>query len=264
MWQDIKNSRELAFALAKRDIKARYRQSFLGYVWALLPVLGTTGVFLFLRSGGALSDWDHPIAYPVYLVIGSILWQVFADAVQGPLRGIIASRSMLVKINFPRESLVIAAMLLTWFNFGVRLVILIPALIYFGMKGQVDFSFTAIFAFPIGVACLVLLGYTIGVILTPIGLLYRDVPMAVSMILNFCMFLSPVVVQIPDKGPLSKIMIWNPVTPMIDTTRSWLVGMDATLLTNFCFVAAFAFLLLIFGWILLRIALPHIIARLGM
>jgi lipopolysaccharide transport system permease protein len=264
MGADIAASWELAVALARRELSARYRQSFLGYVWAFLPVLGTTGVFLFLRSGGALSDWDHPIDYPVYLLIGSVLWQVFADAVQGPLRVVTASRAMLVKINFPREALVSAAMLVTWFNFAVRLAILIPALIYFSYKGQFTFDWSAVYAFPLGVAGLVLLGYTIGLLLTPVGMLYKDIQMGVGMILGFWMFLSPVVVTIPNSGGLATFMHLNPVTPMIDTARAWLVGAETPLLGNFLWVAAGAFVFLLLGWLLFRVALPHVIARLGM
>lgn len=85
MFKDIAASGELALALAKRDISAQYRQSMLGYVWAFLPVLGTTFVFLFLRSGGAFETGDSGIAYPVYVFVGTTLWQLFVDAVNGPL-----------------------------------------------------------------------------------------------------------------------------------------------------------------------------------
>ena len=85
MFRDIRRSWELSVALAQRDISAMYRQSILGYAWAFLPVLATTGIFLILRSGGAFETGEAKIPYPVYLLTGSILWQVFADAVNGPL-----------------------------------------------------------------------------------------------------------------------------------------------------------------------------------
>lgn len=264
MIADIKVSRELAFALARRDLSAMYRQSFLGYVWAFLPVVGTTGVFLFLRSGGGFSTAEQAIPYPVYLLVGSVLWQVFVDAVQGPLKVITSSRAMLVKINFPREALIIAAMLITLFNFGVRLLILIPALFYFAAQGQYEFSPTSLFAFPFGVAALILLGYTIGVLLTPIGMLYKDVQIGIGMVLGFWMFLSPVVVTVPESGILNQVMTWNPATPLIDSARAWLVGKEPAFPHQFWMVLAGSLFLLMVGWLLYRVALPHVIARLGM
>lgn len=267
MAADLSASWELSIALARRDLSAMYRQSILGYLWAFLPVLATTGVFLFLRSGGAFSTWEHPIPYPVYLLVGSILWQVFADAVQGPLKVVTSSRAMLVKINFPRESLIIAGFLLTVFNFFVRLAILLPALVFFSSKGMFDFNWSALYAFPAGVLAVILLGYAIGVLLTPLGILYKDVSMGVTMVLSFWMFLSPVVIGIPAPGSdglLRRLMLWNPATHVLDCSRAWLVGADAPLITGFWLVSLCAFVFLGFGWIIYRISLPHVIARLGM
>lgn len=264
LYDDICSSWELAVALARRDISAMYRQSFLGYIWAFLPVLGTTGVFLFLRSGGAFSTGESNVPYPVYILVGSVLWQVFVDAVNGPLKMINSSRMMLMKINFPRESLVVAAMLMTLFNFVVRLIILIPALIYFSFKNQFDFEITSLVAFPVGVAGLIVLGYSIGMIITPVGMLYKDVQMGVGVLLGFWMFLSPVVMQFQDaKGILREFMMWNPASTMIDTTRAWLAGVEPQF-TGFWIVLGLASALLTVGWILYRIALPHVIARMGM
>ena len=264
MMADLTISWELGVALARRDLSAMYRQSVLGYFWAFLPVLATTGVFLFLRSGGALAGWDQPVAYPVYLLVGSILWQVFADAVQGPLKVVAASRAMLVKINFPRESLILAGVLITIFNFCVRLVILIPALIYFATRGDYEFCWSSLYAFPAGVAAIILLGYVIGILLTPIGMLYRDVSMGMVIILNFLMFLAPVVVAIPKSGIIREVMLANPATYVLDSARAWLLGKPSEFLGGFWIVVAASLVCLLFGWLLYRISLPHVIARLGM
>lgn len=264
MWKDLLASRELAIRLAQRDISAMYRQSMLGYVWAFLPVLGTTGVFLFLKSGAGFSTSESEIPYPVYVLVGTILWQVFVDAVNGPLKVVTASRAMLVKINFPRESLILAGMLITGFNFVVRLMILIPALVWFAIKGQYVFDPMSLLLFPAGVAALVLLGYCIGVLLTPLGMLYKDVSMGVQMIMMFWMFLSPVVVVIPESGMVAEAMKWNLATPTLDAARAWLVGADPMFPMHFAAVVFGALVFLGIGWVVYRISLPHVIARLGM
>lgn len=264
MFRDIAASGELAMALAKRDISAHYRQSMLGYIWAFLPILGTTGVFLFLRSGGAFETGPGTVAYPVYVFVGTLLWQLFVDAVNGPLKMVSSSRAMLVKINFPREALILAGMLMTGFNFLVRLIILVPALAFFAWKGLYTFYLPSLWLFPIGVLSIVLLGYTLGILLTPIGMLYKDIQMALTMVMMFWMFVSPVVVTIPESGMVSNVMRWNPVSPMLDTTRAWLVGVEPLLFGNYLAILGLSTVFLLIGWILYRVALPHVIARLGM
>jgi lipopolysaccharide transport system permease protein len=264
MWADIRASRELAIALAMRDIKVMYRQSILGYVWAFLPVLGTTGVFLFLRSGGAFQTLDTGIAYPVYLLIGTVLWQVFADAVNGPLKVVTSSRAMIVKINFPREALILAGMLITCFNFLIRLLVLVPALMFFAWKGSYVFTWESLYLFPVGVCSIILLGYSIGVLLTPIGMLYKDVGMGVQMVLMFWMFMTPVILTIPESGLLADVMRLNPVSSVLDTSRAWLVGAQPAYFMEALIVFGVSIIFLVIGWILYRVALPHVIARLGM
>ena len=264
MITDIKLSKELAFALAKRDISAMFRQSILGYVWAFLPVIATTGVFLFLRSGGAFTTGGSTIPYPVYVLVGTIIWQIFVDSVNGPLKVVNSSRAMIVKINFPREALILAAVLITLFNFLIRLIILIPALIFFASQGIYEFTPESLVYFPLGVAGIVILGYSIGLLLTPVGMLYKDVQMGIQMIMMFWMFISPVVITIPESGFVAKVMTLNPVTPVLDSARSWLLGIKPEFLNEYIIVISFSLFLVLFGWFLYRVALPHVISRLGM
>lgn len=263
MRQDVVGSLELAVVLASRDIRALYRQTLFGYIWAFLPLLGTTGVFMLLRSGGAFTTADSGLAYPVFLLVGSTLWQVFSDSVHGPLKMMVSSRTMITKINFPKEALIFAGILVTLFNFLVRLSILIPALLFFAWKGLYTFYWSSIVLFPIGVVGIILLGYGIGVAITPLGLLYKDVSLGISMLLMFWMFLTPVVFTIPDSGLVAGVMKWNPVSPMIDTARAWLVGTEPALASNFFIVLLCSIAGLFIGWVVCRVSMPHVIERLG-
>jgi len=261
--KDIQHSWELSVAIAKRDLSAIYRQSILGYVWAFLPILATTGIFLFLKSGGAFDTGASNLPYSVYILVGSLLWQVFVDAVTGPLKVVNASRSMIVKINFPRESLVIAAMLITIFNLFIRCIILIPALVYFHYSHIYEFTPNTLYLFPVGIFGLILLGYCIGLFLTPIGLLYKDIQMGITMVMGFWMFMSPVVMA-PQEGISKTIMAWNPASSVIDVSRAWLLGVEPYFLKQFLIFTPLSGLLLLMAWVLYRVALPHAISRLGM
>lgn len=265
LWSDICSSRELAIRLAMRDFKAMYRQSLLGYVWAFIPPLVTTALFLVLRGGGAFSADDPRIPYLPFVLMGTLMWQIFADALQGPLKVVGSGRAMLVKINFPREALILAGFGMTVINFVIRLVILVPALIFFFYRYPDQIQLTwAILFFPVGVFSLMLLGYTVGILMVPLGMLYTDVIKSVALFTTFWMFITPVVFPLAQTGIMSTLQILNPVTPILVTTRELLFGLSLSMPGHFGLVmmATVGFLLL--GWVLYRIALPHIIARLGM
>jgi lipopolysaccharide transport system permease protein len=79
--RDIWAGRELAWRLFIRDLSAQYRQTFLGYIWAFLPPLVASMTFIFLNSQGIVTITGTGIPYPVFAMMGTLLWQVFVDAI---------------------------------------------------------------------------------------------------------------------------------------------------------------------------------------
>jgi lipopolysaccharide transport system permease protein len=258
MFRDLRASRELAWRLFVRDTTAQYRQSILGYVWAFLPPLVASVPFIFLKSQGVVGIGDTPIPYPAYALIGTIIWQVFADALNSPLRTVTASKSMLVRINLPREAILLSGLGQVIFSFLIRLVLLAMVFSWFKIVPPVT-----VLLFPIGVFALILVGFTLGLVFTPMGLLYNDVQQIILIATTFLMFITPVVYPPPKSGLAAAVAAWNPLTPLITVTRDWMTIGDATQISAFIFVTTGASILLFAGWILYRLALPHIIARVG-
>ena len=188
MLSDLMKSRGLAHRLFIRDVKARFRNSILGYIWLFLPPLATTLAFVFLNKQKVIQMDGLPIAYPAYAMLGTLLWQNFADALQAPLQMAAQNRSMLVRVQFPREALILAGIYQVIFNTTIRLLLLIPVALYF--KIQVSSNIMLV---PIGILSLILLGTAIGLLLTPLGILYKDIEVGMSMVLGFWMLLTPVV-----------------------------------------------------------------------
>src|SRR5919109_977267 len=85
MRRDLAASRELAWRLFVRNTNAKYRQTMLGYVWAFLPPIFTTLVFVFLRNAGFFNTPETEVPYVVFLLSGTVLWEVFADALHSPM-----------------------------------------------------------------------------------------------------------------------------------------------------------------------------------
>ena len=258
MIRDLRESRELAWRLFVRDTSARYRQTFLGYIWAFLPPIVTSGTFVFLNSSGVFKVGATALPYAAYVMIGTLLWQVFADAMQTPIRVVTASKAMLAKINFPREAILLAGLGEVLFNFLIRLVLLVAVFIWFRIPPPI----TALLL-PVGIVAIIGFGFMLGVILTPIGLLYQDIAQGLVLFTSFWMFLTPVVYPPPTSGTMAAFIKWNPVSPLLVATRDWITVGPTAYLTGFIIVAAFTLLFLLAGWILYRLALPHLIERIG-
>jgi lipopolysaccharide transport system permease protein len=258
MLGDLWGGRELAWRLFLRDVSAQYRQSYLGYLWAFLPPLISSLTFVFLNAQGLFTIGQTGLPYAAFAMIGTLLWQVFVDALNAPVNALLQARTMLSKINFPRESILVAGMAMVLFNFLVRLVLLAGVLIYFHVKFDAGILF-----FPVSIVGLILLGTACGLIVAPIGSLYGDIGRAIPLITSFWMLLTPVVYPARTTGLAAWLATWNPVSPMIMIARQSLTGQELTHLVPFFCVSSASLLLLFFGWIAFRIAMPHLIARMG-
>jgi lipopolysaccharide transport system permease protein len=259
MVRDLLASRELAWRLYVRDTRARYRNSLLGYVWAFVPPLVAALPFIFLNSQGVIKIGETPLPYGAYAMIGAMIWQVFVDALNSPLNAVNGARYMLTRINFPREAILLSGLMQVGSSFLVRLLLLAGVFAWYHIAPPVT-----IFLFPLGILSLVLTGFVLGLLLTPLGLLYGDVQRAVGIVIPFVMFLTPVLYPTPQSGLAGKIVALNPLTPLVTTTRDWLsLGATSSCLASFIAVTMLMTVLLVAAWIVYRVALPHLIARLG-
>jgi homopolymeric O-antigen transport system permease protein len=257
MLRDVMISRELAWRLLVRNISSRYRHTLFGCVWAFLPPIMTAGVFVFLQKAGYFMVGQTQVPYAVFVLAGLILWQAFADAVHAPLRLIQQSHSILTKVNFPRESLILAGVGEVLFASLIRLVLLALALLWFG----IGLPLTAIW-FPFGMLALIGMGIALGLLITPVAILYHDVGQALPFVLYLWMFLTPVIYPAPATWPGSLLLL-NPVSPVLDTTRDWLFSGSPHHLSGFFAVCGLTVLALLAGWLLYRLALPILIERMS-
>lgn len=258
MRRDLFASRELALRLFVRNIRARYRQSVLGYVWVFLPPAAGTLLFLFLRQAGIFSVADTGVPYAAFLVCGFVLWQTFTDAVQSPLRMVSQSRAMLTRVNFPREALVLAGLAEVLVTFLVRALLLVAVLAWYRIVPS-----SGAWLFLPAVLVLVGTGIAIGLTLVPVGILYQDVENVLALALPFWMLLTPVLYPAQGAGPGAWLMKLNPVAPVLDTARAWLLGAAAVHVQGFLLTGVCAGVLLLAGWFGYRLALPILIERMS-
>jgi lipopolysaccharide transport system permease protein len=258
MFRDLLASRELAWRLTIRDISAQYRQTFLGFLWAIILPLANTMVWIFLSKNGIVNIRATELPYPIFVFTGTMLWAIFIDAVNAPLQVTTAAKPMLAKINFPRESLVMAGVYQTLFNASIKIVLLLVALLFQGI-----FPGWPLLLFPFGIFSLILVGTMIGLCLTPVGLLYSDVGRAIPLLMQFLMYITPVVFPMPKEGWAATLFQLNPLSPLILTTRNWLTGAPTDCLQYFLLVNAVTLTLLLIFWAIYRLAMPILIERMS-
>lgn len=258
MCHDLAAARELAWRLAVRDISAQYRQAFLGILWAFILPLANTLAWIFLNSAGIITVADTALPYPVYVFTGTMLWAIFMDALNAPLAQVNAARGMLAKLNFPREALIVSGIYQTLFNSAIKIVLLLGALFVIGINPSWN-----LLLFPLGILSLVLVGTTLGLLITPIGMLYTDIGRALPLLLQFLMFVTPVVFPMPKAGWAATLFKLNPLTPLILTSRDWLTGLTPDFITPFLLVNLAATVLLLIVWGVYRLAMPILIERMS-
>jgi len=258
MARDLINSRELAWRLFIRDISAQYRQSILGYLWVFIPPLAASLPFIYLNAQGVVRVGATPIPYAAYAIIGTTIWQVFVDALNAPLRTVTQAKPMLTRINLPREAILLSALAQVALGLLVRLPLLVCVLVWFRIAPPA----TALL-FPLGILSLMLVGFVIGLLLTPLGILYSDVQQALPIATTFLMLLTPVLYPAPRSGLAASVAAFNPLTALVTVTRDWLTVGVSEYALPFLVITSIAFLFLLAGWVAMRVAMPHLIARIG-
>ncbi|MGA9885470.1 MAG: ABC transporter permease [Candidatus Acidiferrales bacterium] len=178
--------RELLYFLVWRDIKVRYKQTAIGAAWAVLQPLLTMAVFwLFLGKLASLPSGGLP--YPVFYFSGLVPWTYFAYSLNFATNTVVGNQSLLTKVYFPRLVLPISAVLSGLVDFAIGFVLLIIILLGYHIVPGVS-----ILWLPVLLLLAVCTALGVGLWLSALNALYRDVRYVISFIVQFWMFASPV------------------------------------------------------------------------
>ncbi|MBD51080.1 MAG: polysialic acid transporter [Euryarchaeota archaeon] len=256
MIHDLWNCRHLGWTLAVRDIKAKYRSAWLGLAWAFLPPIATTLVFVVLQNQQMLKSEGMEVPYPIYTMVSIVLWQLFSESVVAPLQVVNGSRSLLSKILFPREALIVSAVVQVCFNFIIKLFLLFFVFAWWGILPT-----NGIIWLPLVLLALLALGILFGVLIVPIGVFYQDVIFSLSTVLMLLMFLTPVGYSIPSEGLLNEITQWNPMAILIQCGRELIFTGQSNAFIPMLAVGLITGFGLALGWVLYRATFPIAVER---
>jgi lipopolysaccharide transport system permease protein len=212
--------RELLFFLVWRDVKVRYKQTFMGMAWAIIQPLMATILFAFFFGRIAKLPSDG-IPYPLFAYAGLLPWTFFAGAVTNGSNSLVGSTHLITKVYFPRLLLPLAAIVTVLFDFFVALLMLGPLLVW----KRVTPSPAALVWVPLVMFVAVLLAAGLSIWLSALVARFRDLRHVIPFLVQIWMFGTPIVYPlsfVPERWRW--LVSLNPMTGVVEAFRGAVFG----------------------------------------
>ena len=223
--KDVLKYKSLLSNLARRDFLVRYKQAFAGVMWALIKPLISILVFGYISS--KISNAGNTATNFVYVASAMLLWQLFSNVFNDVSNSIIGNANLFSKVYFPKIIIPLSTILVCLVDFLISLIILIAL---FFIAGQ-TIHWHIILA-PLFIVLTLINGLGIGLYFATINVKYRDVKFIVPVILQFGMYVTPVIFSTKyylDRMPewLHWLFCLNPMVGAIDGFKYALFGGDS-------------------------------------
>ena len=218
-FSELWDYRELLYFIVWRDIKIRYKQTAIGAAWAVLQPFLTMLVFsLFFGKLAHVPSEGMP--YPIFYYSALLPWMYFAAALQNATNAIVENQRVITKVYFPRVALPLAAVLASLVDFAISFLMFLVLMIYYGVHPT-----AAIVWFPAFLLLAILTALGVGLWLSALNAIYRDVRYVMPFLIQFWMFASPVAYPsslVPEKWRW--VYGLNPMAGVIEGFRWSLAG----------------------------------------
>lgn len=214
----ISSHRELVENLILRDIKSRYKQSILGYAWAVFNPLALAFIYTLVGSVFMRSEVRGGLAFAIHAYFGLLFWNLFSTGLSTATEGLVSHLSLITKVYFPREVFPVSAVLSKLVDFAFGLVGIIPLLVYYKTIPSVSGLFLIL---PI-IAIQIVFTMGLGMLLSCANLFYRDVRYLVQLTLSFWIYLVPNIYtmeRLEAHPALLPFYLLNPMAVFIETSR---------------------------------------------
>lgn len=217
------NNRELLTAWTMRTIRARYKQSILGGIWAVLQPTATAIIFSIIFTRFVKIDTGD-IPYIVFSYTAMAPWTLFTTSISDMTDSLVANMNLVSKIYFPREILPIASILARLLDFGIALLLMALFILFYGVKVNP----AMLLFFPVILATQLCLMMGLGFIGAALNVFYRDVKHIIALGLQIWLYASPIIYpieQVPDW--LRPYYFLNPMAGIIVSYRDILLQQQA-------------------------------------
>jgi lipopolysaccharide transport system permease protein len=246
--QELYRNRELLYMLTYRDIKVRYKQSIMGFLWAILmPVL--------IVMSGVVVRYAYALAAHTPLnttdiasvAVKALPWAFLVSSIRFSCLSLINNKELVTKIYFPKEVFPIATILAAFFDFAVASGALIVFLTLLHVGWSIYLTWVPVLLFT-----MVILAAGIGMIVAATSLYFRDVKFLVEIFLTFGIFFTPVFYDASMFGEKGKWLLLNPMGPILDGFGASIARHQAPDLPWLAYSLSFALLVFVGGYLFFK------------
>lgn len=220
-FRELWHYRELIYFLTWRDIKIRYKQTAIGFAWAIIQPFFTMVVFniLFSKSQfGKVSSEGMP--YPIFLYSALVPWTYFANSLKQATNSLVEHQKTITKIYFPRIILPLSSILGGLVDFIIAFTVLIGMMFFYHI-----YPTTAIWTVTLFLLLSMITTFGVGLWLSALNVQYRDVRYAIGFLIQLWFFATPIFYRVTDV-PLRWQQLYqlNPMVGVIEGFRKALLG----------------------------------------
>jgi lipopolysaccharide transport system permease protein len=235
--------RDLLYQMTRRDLLLRYKQTVMGFGWAIFTPLVNTIIFsvVFVR----IAPIDVGVPYPVFSYAGLLAWNFFASSLRFSVSSLTANTNLVAKVYFPREIFPFSTVIVAAVDFGVGSSLLIAMMIYYRVPANAAMLFL-----PVVFAVEAIFTMAVALVLAMANLFYRDVKYIFEVVITLWMFATSVLYPVNTMGgKLGLLLKLNPMTPIIDAYRAILFRGELPDLVPFVAVTLVSCVSLAAGWL---------------
>ena len=222
---DLWRYRELLWILALRDIKVRYKQTALGAAWAVIqPFMIMLGFMLISTVSGRPPGPIQGVPQPVFYFTGSVIWQLFSNAMSTASNSLVGNQNLITKIYFPRLVMPIAAVITGLVDFLVASVLLALLMLFYRVPTVPQLLLAPLF---VGLAFLAALA--VGLWMSALNVEYRDVRYVIPFVVQFGIFITPLYFTTDQiTKPWKRVLCGlNPLSGVVEGFRWCVYGQPA-------------------------------------
>lgn len=222
MDKNILQNLEIIRQLTYTEFKLRYSGSVLGYLWSFLKPLGLFLV-LYIVFARMLRFGDTIPHFPMYLLIGIVLWNFFVEVTTNGLHSIVQRAGVIKKIYFPRIVIVLVSSFSALINLFFNVVVLIILMIIF----QIDVFHVRTLLTPLYIIELWTLGLSLALILSSLYVRFRDISYIWELILQILFYATPIIYPFSMiSAPYDQYLMFNPIAQIITDFRLIFITFD--------------------------------------
>lgn len=211
--------RHLLMMLTWRDIRIRYKQSVMGFMWAIfMPLLIVAAGIIVKKGISIISGKPLELSDLASITVKALPWSFFIGTIKFSTGSLISNRNLVTKIFFPREVFPLASVLANLFDFGIASMALIVVLGFMGVGISVYLLWV-----PVLLLFLILFSAGLGMLLSCANLFFRDVKYIVEVILTFAIFFTPVFYEASIFGKWETLLLLNPVGSILECINTVVV-----------------------------------------